>query len=481
MLAALRNMWSFSALLALAIFSLDLWLPLGVAGGVPYVALVLLGWWFPKRNHIVYLAVAGTFLTIIGYFFSEAAPVLWMAIANRALALFAIWITAFLLSQAKRSKEELETSELRLREAQRIGHVGSWYLDIAAGKSVWSDERYRIFGYESHEIPASFDTFMNSIHEGDRARFQRSLERSIKGDEPWSHEFRIVRPDGEVRLIHSEGEVQRSQDGVAERIIGTVLDITERKQTEDQLRRVKEQAEAASRTKTEFLANMSHELRTPLNSIIGFSEVMSQEGYGPHGNPKYQEYATDINTSGQHLLALINDILDVSVIESGQVSLNEAPVDVVALVKSCNRLMAGRAKRTAVAISSDAPESLPLFYGDERRLKQVLINLLSNAVKFTPSSGTVNMSAKVSEDGRFIFRVKDTGIGIAPENMELVLSPFGQVRDAGTNSHDGTGLGLPLSKSLVELHGGALTLDSQPGEGTMAEVCFPEERTIFPG
>ena len=246
----------------------------------------------------------------------------------------------------------------------------------------------------------------------------------------------------------------------------------------ENLTAARDEAERANRTKSEFLANMSHELRSPLNAIIGFAEILCDEMFGPHGQPQYKEYAGDIKASGAHLLEVINDILDLSKIEAGKLELQEDAVDVAGAVESCSRLMATRAWKARVRLETDVEPNLPAVFVDSRKLKQILLNLLSNAVKFTPQGGTVTTAARIDEAGRFQLKVADTGIGIAPEDMKTALSAFGQVERSLTRKHEGTGLGLPLTKALVELHGGTFVLKSTPGEGTDAIVTLPSYRVV---
>jgi two-component system, cell cycle sensor histidine kinase PleC len=239
----------------------------------------------------------------------------------------------------------------------------------------------------------------------------------------------------------------------------------------------KEQADAASRTKSEFLANMSHELRTPLNAVMGFSEVIKNELFGPVGVAQYKQYADDIYESGAHLLAIINDILDLSKVEAGKFDLNETEVQVPELCRSVIHIVKGRADEAGIMLIKRIPENPPYLVADPRSLKQMLLNLMSNAIKFTSSGGTVDLVATVGDDGGFRFDIRDTGVGIAPEHFATVLSPFGQVDTAHARDHQGTGLGLPLVKAFIEMHGGRIEMESELGEGTTVSLFFPPERT----
>ena len=256
---------------------------------------------------------------------------------------------------------------------------------------------------------------------------------------------------------------------------GTANDVTELRWREAALLRAKEDAETANRTKGEFLANMSHELRTPLNAIIGFSEIMANEILGPLGSEQYKGYCNDVTDSARHLLVLINGILDAAKIDAGQMTLDEETVDTVELVQSVARLMTPRAERAGVILAVDTASNLPRLRADGTKLRQILINLVSNAVKFTLQGGTVSLSAKVAENGVFIFEISDTGIGIAAKDIQRALAPFGQVDSRISRRFEGTGLGLPLAKSLTELHGGTFDLTSQPDVGTRVTIRLPGE------
>lgn len=254
-------------------------------------------------------------------------------------------------------------------------------------------------------------------------------------------------------------------------------DISVRRQAEQAREDARQQAEAANRAKTEFLANMSHELRTPLNAIIGFSELMRTEALGPLGSPQYLEYMNDINGSGQQLIQVINDILDMSKIEAGELTPMEDVFDFARAADTSTRLVADRAHKGGISIVNSVPADIPQLCADERMLKQILLNLLSNAVKFTPEGGMVELSAEVNSLG-LSFSVADTGCGIPADKMDIILEPFGQADMTLQRNYEGTGLGLPLVKAMVELHGGELELYSREGKGTTATVRLPADRVI---
>ncbi|MBG1232204.1 PAS domain-containing sensor histidine kinase [Aestuariivirga litoralis] len=270
--------------------------------------------------------------------------------------------------------------------------------------------------------------------------------------------------DSERNLMMTVRDLQKERQ-LAEEQSQRLADLADKYASE------KTRAEAANRSKSEFLANMSHELRTPLNAIIGFSEIMAQAMFGPLGAPKYDEYANDIRKSGQFLLDVINDILDMSKIEAGKVDLEFADVQLSGLVDEVMRLVASRAAESKINIDREL-KRIPSFRADKRALKQVFINLMSNAVKFTPEGGTITIRA--AHDGRIVqFQIIDTGIGIPPEDIEKLGRPFEQVENQFTKTRSGSGLGLAISKSLVEMHGGTLVITSYEGQGTTVTVELP--------
>ena len=260
--------------------------------------------------------------------------------------------------------------------------------------------------------------------------------------------------------------------------IGT--DLTGSKESEVALLAAKAEAELASRTKSEFLANMSHQLRAPLDAIIGFSEFIESETLGPVGAAEYRDYAREIAGSGRQLLKHINDMLDLSRIEAGKVELCEEDVDVAEAIRSALLLAGGRAHQGGVALEQDTPEGLPRLRADERMLKQILVDLLSNAVKFTSAGGTVRAGARAEYGDAFVLWISDTGIGMSLENIPKAMVRLGPIDSNIGRKFEGSGLGLPLTKSLVELHGGMLDLDSELGVGTTVTIRFPARRVVRP-
>lgn len=278
--------------------------------------------------------------------------------------------------------------------------------------------------------------------------------------------------DGRWIMLHE----YKTKDG------GTFVirsDITDLKKAQNEAQIAKEVAEIADRTKSEFLANMSHELRTPLNAIIGFSDVIRTETLGPLGNKQYKEYIQDIHNSGQHLLKLINDILDVSVIEAGKIELRESEFHVDDTIEASLQLVKSRAERMGIELINSIDGDAPIIRADELRIKQILVNLLSNAVKFTPTGGTVTVQTDIARDNSAFIRITDTGIGMDEKDIVKAMEKFGQTeRGDLMQAGEGTGLGLPLTKGLIDAHGGSLEISSKPNKGTVVTVHIPKERVL---
>ena len=386
-----------------------------------------------------------------------------------------VWQYGRDIAERKRAEEALRESEARLQAI--LDHSPTKiHIKDADGRYVIINRQSEIlFGVTDDEArgKTSQQIFpaLKAASFADHDRSVLATRRAIEHEEEWLredgvHTFLTVK----FPILDGFGNVEGTG------AIGT--DITERKRAEKELLAAKEEAELHNRAKSEFLANMSHELRTPLNAIIGFSEMIRRETFGPVGSPKYLEYVTDINESGTHLLELINDILDLSKIEAGELELHEQGVDVSRVVRSCLTLVKDRAEAGEIEVKCDSASNLPGLYADERKLKQILINLLSNAIKFTPTGGKVTITSWFNSDDGYVFEISDTGIGIAPEDIPKALTPFRQVDNDMSRKYDGTGLGLPLTAALTELHGGSLDLQSEVGVGTTVTVRFPAERIL---
>ena len=305
-------------------------------------------------------------------------------------------------------------------------------------------------------------------------RYDAMMDSGIRS----SGEGRILRKDASIaNVLYTTATLDLSQGRNFQ--VKTMMDITLRKQMEMSLRMAKERADAANNAKSSFLANMSHELRTPLNAVIGFSEIMMNETFGALGSDKYKEYLGDIHLSAKHLLEIINEVLDMSKIESGKVDLDEQEIDVKGLVVSVVRIMESRAFKSDLNLVTDIEGDVPTLLADMRLIRQVLINLVSNAVKFSKKGQEIKVSVYMDELGDLVVSVRDQGIGIPKDKIKEALEPFGQITDSQhAKEQQGTGLGLPLARAMVELHGGYLSLDSDVGKGTLVTMTLPARRIL---
>jgi PAS domain S-box-containing protein len=317
----------------------------------------------------------------------------------------------------------------------------------------------------------------SEAHDDALARRLADLDARLLAGEilPASFEEEIVDRDGRLCDLLTTKSVYRDGDGTM--VVTVSLDITARKRAEIDLLAMKEHAEVANRSKTEFLANMSHELRTPLNAIIGFSQVMAGEMLGPIATTRYVGYARDILASAEHLLGIINDILDVAKLESGKVELIEEAIDLPSAIAELIVLVDGKAKAADIKLFARQEGDLPQLRGDLRKFKQIVLNLVTNAIKFSRPGGEIEIVLK-SDDGAAAVAVTDHGVGMDPHEVELAMTRFGQVSGPWTREHAGTGLGLPLAIGLAELHGATLTIASTKGVGTTVTVVFPAARSL---
>jgi signal transduction histidine kinase len=318
------------------------------------------------------------------------------------------------------------------------------------------------------------EEFKSHIAPDHLRRIAKYLEQA---DEGQSVSFQLKNSDGqwrwfELQLIDKEG---RSAASLRYKCL--LRDVTSIIMSQGKLEKAKLEAELAIKSRSEFLANMSHELRTPLNAIIGFSDVMRRQIFGGIGNERYVAYVDHIYESGAHLLVLINGILDLAKVEAGKVRLEEEPIDLVGAINTCINTIRLRAEAGGVDLLMEMQDAW-ILKGDHVRIKQVVLNLLTNAVKFTGRGGSVRVFACRTHDGNMQIAVADTGRGIRQEDIARAMAPFEQLETAYTRTHEGTGLGLPLAKALVELHGGNLDVTSALGVGTTVTITFPENRVL---
>lgn len=376
------------------------------------------------------------------------------------------------VTSIKEHEEALRAQEQMLSEAQSIGHMGHWRWPIGNDNITWSDEIYRIFGVKRDQFIPTLDSLTELVHKRDISRVMQAFQRAIIEQKNYDMEFRAVHPNGDTRYIRCEGKCEQDEDGDVTALFGIMQDMTERTLYERQLHEAKDAAERAYSAKSQFLANMSHELRTPLNAIIGFSEMMQRQLLGPIGTPKYLDYITGIRESGEHLLDLISDILDMSKIEAGKYELDLEEMNITKIIPLAVHMMEGRAQDGRIRITTDIQKEVMTVIADRRAVMQILLNLLSNAVKFTKPNGTVKVECLPREDYVCI-RVIDTGIGIPANKLSIVTRPFEQAAASYTRDHEGTGLGLSITKDLVELHGGNLHIESTVGVGTTVTIRLP--------
>jgi signal transduction histidine kinase len=384
--------------------------------------------------------------------------------------------------QMRRLTKELTRNEERFRTIAKLASDWFWETD--------AEHRFRwISGANTEKgaVPASL-----MIGRTRREVLESGIIRGSPDDEIWLQHFADIeahrpfrdfvysagKPGSDLATLSVSGAPIFDAHGEFLGYRGIASNVSGFKRVEAELREAKEAAEAANHAKSEFLANMSHELRTPLNAIIGFSQMMTGEIFGKLNHPKYIEYAQDIQSSGSHLLALINDVLDMSKIEAGRVDLDESIVSLGTVLRACLAMVAWRAEQGGVDMEELAGFVPPTIIGDERVVRQVFLNLLTNAVKFTPRGGRVRVSGGIDAAGDALVVIADTGVGISAEALATLFEPFQQAGARVARQHEGTGLGLAISRNLMRLHDGELLIESQVGEGTVVTARFPARRVV---
>ncbi len=382
------------------------------------------------------------------------------------------------MNRQQRAVAELSSREEELAEQSRL--LQSTLENMGEGLSVF-DRNGQLIAWNSRfasllKLPfelAGTSLYDILLHQATRGDFgpvedpaQDSRERTTRFYRDLPNVMERTTASGSVLQIRRRA----MPDGG---VVSLYSDITERKAAESKMEQARLQAELANRAKGDFLANMSHELRTPLNAIIGFSEVLATEILGPVADQRQLEYIKDIHSSGLLLLSIINDVLDMSKIEAGKFELAKERVAVQAVVAEAIRMVSERARSRKVRLVSILPAEELGVWGDERAIKQIMLNLLSNSVKFSHEGGRVNIRASVIGSETMVLEVEDFGIGMAAEEIDRALQPFGQAKAATTRTHGGTGLGLPIAKGLAEAHGGTLVIESRPERGTVVRVVLP--------
>jgi len=377
------------------------------------------------------------------------------------------------ITAIKKQKERLLRQQKELSEAEAIAHMGHWRWRAGEENLRFSPEIYRIFGFDNDkEFQPTLDNINAMIHREDSGRMTQVFQRAMIEQNDYDIEFRITRGDGQTRFIRCEGRCEIDDEDDVTALYGIMQDVTETVLREQDLTKAKDSAERAYAAKSQFLANMSHELRTPLNAIIGFSEMMQHQLLGPIGNDKYIEYIAGIRESGEHLLDLISDILDMSKIEAGKYEIALERFNLIKTIKLAMHMMESRASDQKVKLSSALNIEELTVTADRRAIMQVVLNVVSNAVKFTKEQGFVTLNLD-NTDTHFTITVEDNGIGIPANKLANITNPFEQVECSYTRQHDGSGLGLAITKELVEAHGGTLKIESQLDVGTTVRIKMP--------
>jgi len=401
-----------------------------------------------------------------------------------AVAIFgALLIAAASALRATRAETQVEGLQLKLLDERSYhafvdGSVEGFFRTTRDGRYLIANPALaRIYGYDSVEqLKSELTNISGSLYvDPDRRNEFHELMTSQQVVRDFVSQIR--RRDGTLIWIAEDARTVTDDDGQFLFYEGTVEDITEKRQSEEATRQALRETQEAARQKGAFLAAMSHELKTPLNAVIGFSDLMRQELFGPIQNERYRSYVGDVHENGLRLLAMINSILDFSRIEGGLLDLDERIIGVADAVDAARDELTASGRAIA-SIQVQVPPDLPTLRADPKRLHQILTHLLSNAAKFTSRNGRIEITAKTVGDGGLTLVIRDTGIGMASSLIRGALEPFKQL-DAGLERRfEGLGLGLPLANALMRLHGGSLAINSEPGKGTTVSLNFPRERTV---
>ena len=371
------------------------------------------------------------------------------------------------ITERKRAEELSRQLSERLSLATRAGDVGIWDYDVLNNKLIWDEQMFRLYGITRDEFGSAYEAWLAGVHPDDRQRGDQEIQLALRGEKKFDTEFRVLWPDGSTHYIRALAIVRRDASGQATHMVGTNWNITAQKRAEEALHLAKETADLANRAKSTFLADMSHEIRTPMNAILGFSQLLLRD---TELSKRHFQELTTIIRSGEHLMTIINNILDTARIESGRITLNPVPFDLHLLLNDLELMFSLRTRAKNLRFHIKRQGEVPrCVVADETKLRQVIINLLGNAVKFTASGGAIilRVRAAAEADGmiHLHIEVEDTGAGIAPEDMPRLFQAFFQTK-VGKKVSGGTGLGLSISRQFAQLMGGDLTVTSQPGIGS---------------
>ena len=438
-----------------------------------------------RRNVVWSAAAAGIGLCVLAVLTGlslvpalyASSPAVFVFIGAASAMAYAAGLVAIVQLVHAQSEGAVRASEERYQlRAEATNDLVTRHDD--KGRVVFaSAAAQRLFGEPTRRLLG--DGLFERVHVSDRPAYLTTLSRCRANSESLSAEFRVRRAGNGEAATYTWVEMQCRPTQRADRgkrdhagIVAAIRDISGRKARETELLKARDIAEGANQAKTQFLARMSHELRTPLNAVIGFSEVLNRELYGSLGEARYRDYARLIHESGEHLLGVVNDILDMSKIEAGKFQIVRESFDVASLINSCCDLMRHTAEKSSITLKVDVAPDIPKLAADNRACKQILLNVIANAIKFTKPGGWVRVSAHV-EARDVVFTVADNGIGIADQDLPMLGRPFVQAKNSSDSGQGGTGLGLSVVKGLARLHGGSLELRSKLGEGTTATIALP--------